>query len=548
MNRLAYLFVVLFFIASCEKDSINDQDEIEFIVSADTLLFRGPEVKSLFVTTNPASRVEYEIVAHPGWTTVNPKSGYIDNNIVEIKISSSVSGGFSGDLEGTLEIMSANGNKSVFLINSIGEQSVYSIPDSLKIPAYGNNQELKILNSGNVPIYYTASTSNNYISLSSTTDSILAGQQGSIIVSPNRDDMLTGQYSSMINLTINGEAETVHVLVDNYLEQKLILDSDVVDAEYSRINDVLVYVSSTPFAIHSYDVSSGTLESIPLDFYPTSVSVSPDGATAAVGHDARITYVDLSIMSVIKTMNVSCDVLDIVLTNDGWAYAFPRIDQWETIRCVNLNLSYDNEVMNLGGSIRAGTKARLHPSGDYIYGADNGLSPSDIEKYDIRGGQAMLMYDSPYHGTYPMGGDLWFSEEGTRLFTRGNTVLKLSENPQQDLIYNGSISLQINYARIKWLDHSSDNDELYIISTADNTWEEIHSPYIYVHNSTNLIYKYKFELEKFLVFGNNGGGGLYDAEPYFVFSNSSGSSIYVLTKAYGSGLINEWAIQKLEIE
>ncbi len=543
MQRFVYLVLVLFLIASCEKDSIKDLDEIEFIVSADTLLFRGPEVKSLLVTTNPASRVEYEIVAHPGWTNVNPKSGYIDNNIVEIKISSSVSDGFSGSLEGTLEIVSANGNKSVFLICTSGEQSFYSIPDSLKIPAYGNNQELKILNSGNVPIYYTASTSNNYISLSSTTDSILAGQQGSIIVSPNRDDMLTGQYSSMINLTINGEAETVDVLVDNYLEQKLVLDSDVVDAEYSRINDVLVYVSSTPFAIHIYDVSSGTLESIPLDFYPVSVSVSPDGATAAVGHDARITYVDLSTMSVIKTMNVSCVVQDIVLTNEGWAYAFPKSGQWVLIRCINLNLSYDNEVMNTGGSIRAGAKAKLHPSGKYIYASDY-----DINKYDVQGGQAIFLYDSPYSGTHPIGGNQWFSEEGTRLFTIGGTVLKLSENPQQDLIYNGSISLEVNYAEMKWLDHSSGNGELYIISTSGNNWDEIYSPYIYVHNSNNLVYKHKFELEKYLVFGNNGGGGIYDAEPYFVFSNSSGSSIVVLTKAYGSGLLHEWAIQKIEIE
>ncbi len=563
MKRFIYLILVLFFIASCEKDSIKDPgdcdtdgcdtivSDIDFVLSTDTLFFEGQETKSLFITTDPASRVEYKIIAHPDWITVIPESGYIDHNIVEIEITSHVPDGFLGSLDGMLDIMSTSGSKSVYLDMFVDEQFLYSLPDSLKIPAYANSQELIIFNNGNIPIHYTATASNNYITLSSATDSILAGQQGSIIVSANREDMQTGQYSSMINLTINGEAETIDVLVDNLIEQKLMLDVDVIDAEYSKVNDVMVYVSATPSALNIYDVSSGTIESIPLSFSPTSVSVSPDGATAAVGHDARITYVDLNTVSVIKTMNVSCDVLDIVLTNDGWAYAFPRRDQWERIRCVNLTLPYDNEVLHIGSMIYAGTKARLHPSGNYIYGANNGLSPSDIEKYDIQEGQAVFLYDSPYHGTHPMGGDLWFSDEGTRLITRGKTVLKLSENPSQDLIYNGSISLQSNYARIKWLDHSSNNNELYIISTDGDTWDEIHSPYIYVHNANNLVYKHKFELEKYLVPGNeenNQGGGIYDAEPYFVFGNSNGSSLVVLTKAMGSGLINEWAIQIIEIE
>ena len=72
------------------------------------------------------------------------------------------------------------------------------------------------------------------------------------------------------------------------------------------------------------------------------------------------------------------------MANNKWAYVFPKDDQWEYVRCINLNISTDNEANSTGGSMYAGTKGRLHPSGKFIYGADNGLSPSDIEKYDIQ--------------------------------------------------------------------------------------------------------------------------------------------------------------------
>jgi hypothetical protein len=41
---------------------------------------------------------------------------------------------------------------------------------------------------------------------------------------------------------------------------------------------------------------------------------------------------------------------------------------------------------------------------------------------------------------------------------------------------------------------------------------------------------------------------VYAASPYFVFANSNGKELYVITKANGSGMVHEWAIQTIDME
>ena len=544
MKRLKFLFgisMIIALFASCEKD--NDSKP-QLVFSEHTLVFNNLKPQKLYVSTKPATKCHFQVTSCPEWVTVDPASGYINSNINEITIIPNLSPNVSGIFNGKLIIMSTIGSDTIDLKGYFG----FQIPDSLNFSAFDNTKSFNIANSGNASINFNLTGSNEFISLDATSGSIAANSQKKITVSAVRESMETDTYNSMIFVTIDGKTDTIHVKIDNYKERKIMLNTNVIDAEYSKIKNILVYVSSSPAEVHIYKPSSGTTESIPLVYIPTCISLSSDGETAVVGHDGHITYVNLNNKTVIRSFSVSCNALDVVLGNNKWAYVFPRGSQWEKIRCVNVDLAYDNEVLHTGNSIYAGAKAKLHPSGKYIYGANNGLSPSDIEKYDIQNGGATYLYDSPYHGDYSMGGDLWFSEDGNRIFTRGKTVLKTSDMQSQDMLYNGSITLENTYARIMSLDHSSAKNNLYLISSGDDSWNSQNKPYIYVYNALNLVYKSKYELEKYLVPDYNGGGTFYDAEPYYVFCNSSGDNLIVLTKAYGSGLVNEWAIQKFTIE
>jgi hypothetical protein len=216
----------------------------------------------------------------------------------------------------------------------------------------------------------------------------------------------------------------------------------VVDAEYSRALDRVVILTEPPAELHVYDPVSELAVVVSLPIAGSSVSVSPDGLRAAVGHDGWVTLVDLVEGVVVASHPASCDALDIVLAGNDFAYVFPVRDQWTSIRCIDLETGV--EETSTGQSIYAGTLGKLSPRGDAIYGANNGLSPSDIEKYDIRDGVAAFLYDSPYHGDYYMCGALWFDEPGDRIFTRCGNVFHATSDVSTDMRYAGSLGINMN--------------------------------------------------------------------------------------------------------
>lgn len=219
-----------------------------------------------------------------------------------------------------------------------------------------------------------------------------------------------------------------------------VLDHVAIDAVYDSVGDRLITVSADPSRLNVVNPTTGDVMSLSLDAVPTSVSVQPNGAYAAVGHNGFISYVNLTSLTVEKVYGVTTDVLDLELPGNGWVYAFPRVDQWESIR--SIELSTGNETLSPYASIYAGTLVKLHPSGGYIYGANNGLSPSDFEKYDIRSGAAVRLYDSPYHGDYAFSGNLWMYDTGTRIIARSGNVFTSSSVQSQDMLYVGSIGSQ----------------------------------------------------------------------------------------------------------
>lgn len=429
------------------------------------------------------------------------------------------------------------------------KEASYSIPDTLNFTIFNNKLVLNIENQGETALNYSLSSSKNYVAVSKKEGTITSLNHDEITVKVDKQDLPNGKSYSKLYLNINNKKDSIVVSVTHFVEQKIVLNSDVVDAEFSKVTNQLVYVSASPAAVNILSTNTGLIESIPLLYPPTCISISPDGKTAVTGHDRYISYINLTNKTITKTYPVSCYANDIVLGNNKWAYVFPAKGQSTFIRSINLSLPNDNEYEHIGEKIYEGNKARLHPSGKYIYGAENGLSPMDIEKYDIQNGNAEYSYDSPYHGDYIMNGNLWFSEDGNRIFTRGKTVFKTSELRSQDMIYNGTISTETNaYSPVEWLDHSSVKNNLYLLLVADNNWIQKKLPYIYVYNDSNLSFKNKIPLEQFLVSKSESNKVFYDAEPFFVFSNSAGNNLFVIVKATGAGLAKEWAIEKISIE
>ncbi len=524
-------------LASCGKTPI----EPHLIVSADTLVFKGNDTLSLYVTTDNPERREFYVNIPFDWMDVRPQSGRIaEGDTVELKLISHIYD-YMSIKEDFLYLTSSFDEKQVKLIGLPEDYTDYTLPDTLFFPQDINNVVMRINNYGNTTLEYAIAASTDFVSFSPNSGQLPMMQHADISVTIDRENLLM-ETRPRLYVTIDDKVDTVLLIP----EKKLMLPNDVVDAEYAKATDLLVYVAADA-TLNIYHPDTKTLTSVQLSYTPTCVSVSPDGTKAAVGHDAHVTYVDLMAENVLTTNDISCDALDIVLTNNGWTYVFPNHYGWTHFSCINISTPYAMETLQTGHNIYGGTKGKLHPSGNYIYGADNGLSPADIEKYDIQDGTAQYLYDSPYHGDYYMGGDLWFEENGERLFTRAGTVFKTSETQSMDMIYNGTIPLDGDYRSIAWLDQLDLKREIYLVRQVAGWSNEPGPPFVDIYDSDNLTHKIKIGLEKYAV-ANGVDYTIYAACPYFVFANSNGTELYVITKANGSGMVHEWAIQTIDME
>jgi hypothetical protein len=309
----------------------------------------------------------------------------------------------------------------------------------------------------------------------------------------------------------------------------------VIDAEVSTGPGRIITVSANPSRLNIIDPETGAVQTVALQYAPLSVSVSPDGSRAAVGHDGYLSNVNLTTRAVDGTYAVSVIAADVVMAGNGYAYVFPAGSSWTNVRCVNMTTGA--VTLQTGFTINGSTVAKLHPSGSYIYGADNYLSPSDFEKYDIRPGTAAYMYDSPYHGDYSFGGDVWAFEDGSQLIARSGNLFRTSTTQAEDMTYAGSLS---DASGILWATHSTDASRVLLF--ADGAYAETAPAELRSYDPSALQYMGSVPLPKFNVAGS-AGTTQYTAGGHFVFYNAAGTRAYTLIRADPqSGLALDWGL------
>ncbi|MFN0241621.1 MAG: hypothetical protein ACKVWV_01900 [Planctomycetota bacterium] len=302
------------------------------------------------------------------------------------------------------------------------------------------------------------------------------------------------------------------------------LDFRILDAEYSASLERIVAVSAAPQnRLHIYDPIAQSGVAVPLSLPPLCVGVSPDGLRAAVGHDAWVTIVDLTTATVLNTYSVPAIAFDIVLSANGFAYVMPLVDQWVTIKC--LNTATGAVTNSTGGSIRAGTKMRAHPGGSSIYGANNGLSPSDIERYSIVSGTLQRLYDSPYHGDYAMCGDLWITADGLRILTKCGNTFRASPVQSEDMTYIGALP---GVSGVAYANHSVQTNKILVIASGATNDRKLR-----IHDAAFLGFDGEVSLPTFPA-----GPGNFPSHGRFVFHDAAGTRAFTVVQADPtSGLI-----------
>jgi chitinase len=201
---------------------------------------------------------------------------------------------------------------------------------------------------------------------------------------------------------------------------------------YSRAREKLLIVDAAQRVLHLLDVEACTDVELPLPAAALSLAVSPDGLTAAVGHDAKITAVDVAAERVIGSYVVSATASNLQVDDRRRAHLFDPRRDFETSSLLTVDLA--TGAIATGVAVRGSFKMRLHPKGDRLYQYD----AREIARLDVAGPSAKYL-DPGQRRDVELCGRLFFSDDGARLFTGCRTVLRSAAASDQDLSYDGTL-------------------------------------------------------------------------------------------------------------
>jgi hypothetical protein len=317
-----------------------------------------------------------------------------------------------------------------------------------------------------------------------------------------------------------------------------------VAAEYSSSLDRIIMTSGNPDRLHIYNPGNLTDTVIGLSNPPLSLSVSPDGLHAAVGHDSLVTYVDLAGAVVERTFPTSATTPRIVLTNT-WIHVLSGI-YGDATNSVSLNIATGNAVAP-SGYINSFyfTGARYNAAVGAIYGTRDGISPNDVLKIDTPSGTMTTVTDSIYHGDFPVCGPVFFSPDGSRIYTGCGGIFRASTDPSLDMNYYGSLP---GFSEAYWLTGGSRIMSL-AESVAIHRIALIASTYLsYETYDESVIALYESDymnpIENLKLPNFQAGSNSFAAHGKWVFFNAASTALLVLEQAdTSSGMLYDFRLQ-----
>ncbi len=270
----------------------------------------------------------------------------------------------------------------------------------------------------------------------------LAVPGASVVVSVHvdRQDLASGLHASALRLETGAQQdETIPVSVLHHDEDLTLLDVQPTDVVLDRTGGRLFAIVDDPAQLVEIDPGDASSRPIvELPEAPRTLALSPSGRRATIGHRFSVSLVDLDAETTTE-YSLPAPVHDVVVGDRGWFYVYSSGRSWQRIQCVEW--ATGRIEPHTGRSVHSSTTPAMHPSGDFVYGADQGISPADFEVVDIREGVAVYVDDSPYHGSYGIGGRVDVVGGGTRVVSRYGHVFRSAPGTADDMLHVGRLDV-----------------------------------------------------------------------------------------------------------
>ena len=234
------------------------------------------------------------------------------------------------------------------------------------------------------------------------------------------------------------------------------LDTGAIDAVFNKTLNAMVYLSDETPELIILDLENNSRKTVPLDMFGIRLGLSPDKNFAAVSHDNLITLVDLRQAMVVDTQITALNGGSLVLDQKNHAHMSPSFNFFESLYSaedVIYSIDFEQDKVEPGSFAYKNSELKIHPTWPVIYGTSRGISPADIYRWDISSFPNQSGLDSPYHGDYDIGFNLWMNEAGDDILTNGTSIFQASTDVSFDMIYKDTLGGNLN--RLYSADHSA---------------------------------------------------------------------------------------------
>lgn len=321
-----------------------------------------------------------------------------------------------------------------------------------------------------------------------------------------------------------------------------VLDYRVIDAEFSEALSAIVMVSDSPSnSLHIYDIATGSDRDVPLPLAPVAVAVDPTGLQAAVAFNAHVAWIDLKNGMLKATCDLSSDAFDVALSSKSVAYVLPKTDQWVSLHAVDLTTCSESNASSFGG-VYASSHIALHPSENAVFLADEGLSPSRINRCDLTKSPFACAdaEGSADWGTYGFCGNLWISADGARIYSGCGVTLRVPGNVTSDSVYSGTLQGVSSIQHLSEFPHAK--RVAFVPGSPLSNYGTNADTVIQVHETDYLGFVAQYQLPMFPL----AGASVAAAHGRFVFATPTMDTFYVVVQAdAASGALKDFAIAKL---
>ncbi|MBL8240931.1 MAG: BACON domain-containing protein, partial [Bryobacterales bacterium] len=305
-------------------------------------------------------------------------------------------------------------------------------------------------------------------------------------------------------------------------------------AGYSRALDRIIMTAEAPNSLHIYDPVADSDVVVALPASPLSLSVLPNGLSAAVGMDGKIVMVDLAAGTVGAIYPVTGRVSSLVASN-----SYVHFDDRGAVRSVSLSTG---ALAPTAGTIYATiATSKLHPSGNWIYVVDSSL----LRRIDISTGPATSIdQEYTYRNYSVICGDIWTLAGGTRLATECGGVFSTTNEAATDRKYQTTLT---GIGLIRHIAESATLSRVAALSTGIASYyvtaEVPLDNEILLYSNGTFQELGRLRLNDFVV-----NTIPHQARGKWIFFDNAGNTLYAVMQADSrSGLLRDFAVQTFSL-